>query len=114
MIYKKSAFFQNFVERRNPIWILAKENLEDVKILETIIQNYLLPKDKNVVLLHLLYIDVDEKFMTLSNWCKEQNWKFLHCNEIMGSEASVVILFDCNDQTEFYSRAKDCLIIVHK
>ena len=84
-----------------------------MKILQTIKQNHLWPTDETVVLLHNLE-HWKEEFMTLSNWCKEQNWKFLHCNEIMGSEASVVILFDCNDQTEFYSRAKDCLIIVHK
>ena len=53
--------------------------------------------------------------MTLLKWCKEQNWKFVHVDEIMGSEASVVILYDYDDeQTELYSRAKNCLIIVHK
>ena len=83
-----------------------------MKILETIKQNYLLPTDETVVLLHDLE---DEQFMTLSNWCKEQNWKFVSINEIMGSEASVVILYDVIDEeTELYSRAKNCLIIVHK
>ena len=106
--------FQNFVERRNPVWILAKEDLDDVKILEHIQQNNLLPSDETVVLLHGLKDD-NEEFMTLSNWCKEQNWKFVHINEIMGSEASVVILYDYKYlQTELYSRAKNCLIIVHK
>ena len=85
-----------------------------MKILETIKQNYLLPTDETVVLLHDLEDD-NEEFMTLSNWCKEQNWKFVSINEIMGSEASVVILYDYDEeQTELYSRAKNCLIIVHK
>lgn len=85
-----------------------------MKILEAIKQNSILPTDETVVLLHDLEDD-NEEFMTLSNWCKEQNWKFVHANEIMGSEASVVILYDYDEeQTELYSRAKNCLIIVHK
>ena len=85
-----------------------------MKILEAIKQNYLSPTDETVVLIHDLEDD-NEKFMTLSNWCKEQNWKFVHANEIMGSEASVVILYDCDGLlTEWFSRAKNCLIIVHK
>ena len=52
--------------------------------------------------------------MTLSKWCEENNWKFVHVDEIMGSEASVVILFDRTEEPELYSRAKNCLIIVHK
>ena len=55
-----------------------------MKILETIKQNHLLPTDETVVLLHDLEDD-NEEFMTLSNWCQEQNWKFVHANEIMGS-----------------------------
>ena len=111
----KYSFLQNFIERRNPVWILAKEDLEDVKILETIKQNYLLlPTDETVVLLHDLEDD-NEEFMTLSNWCEEQNWKFLNYYDVMGSEGSFVILYDVSDvQTELYSRAKNCLIIVDK
>ena len=83
-----------------------------MKILETIKQNYLLlPTDETVVLLH----DDNEEFMTLSNWCEEQNWKLVDIYEIMGSEASVVILYDHHyEETELYSRAKNGLIIVHK
>ena len=111
-----SLLFQNFVERRNPVWILAKEDLEDVKILETIKQNHLLQTDENVVLLHDHELDDDDdEFITLSNWCEEQNWKFVNGVEIMGSEASVVILYDFGSiETELYSRAKNCMIIVHK
>ena len=94
--------------------ISAKDNLEDGKILQNIKQNYLLPTDDTVVLLHDLK-NRNIEFKTLSNWCKEQNWKFVHINGIMGSEASVVILYDYKYlQTELYSRAKNCLIIVHK
>ena len=85
-----------------------------MEILETIKQNHLLPTDETVVLLHRLRDD-NEEFMTLSNWCEEQNWKFVHMEEIMGSEASVVILYEIDvETTELYSRAKNCLIIVHK
>ena len=68
-----------------------------------------------MVLLHTFFSDDNEEFMTLSKCCKEQNWKFVHIGEIMGSEASVVILYDISTtETELYSRAKNCLIIVHK
>ena len=84
-------------------------------MLECIKLNYLLPNDETVVLLHFLFKNKHQKrIMTLSNWCKEKNWKFVHTNEIMGSEASVVVLYDCDEQTELYSRAKNCLIIVQK
>ena len=87
--------------------------MEDVKILQTIKQNYILPTDESVILLHNL--DWNEEFMTSSDWCKEQNWKFAHNREIMGSEASVVILYEYDSvETELYSRAKNCLIIVQK
>ena len=56
-----------------------------------------------------------EEFMTLSNWCQNQNWEVVHVDEIMGSEASVVILYEyAYEDPELYSRAKNCLIIVHK
>ena len=114
MIYEKTDFFQNFVERRNPVWILVKDNLDDLKILESIKQNYLFQNYESVVLLHNKY-DHNERFMTLSKRCQEQNWKFVHDREIMGSEASVVIQYDFDGrQTELYSRAKNCLIIVHR
>ena len=92
---------------------MAKENLDDVKILETIKQNHLLPNDETVVLLHRLRYG-QNKNMALSDWCTGQKWKFVHYTEIMGSEASVVVLYDLNQQTEMYSRAKNCLIIVQK
>ena len=87
-----------------------------MKILETIKKNHLLPIDETVVLLLDCrnYDSDEEQFFTLASWCKEQNWKLVHRNEIMGSEASVVILYNCDEQTELYSRAKNCLIIVHK
>ena len=67
-----------------------------------------------MVLLHRFNNDSVE-FMALSNWCKVQNWRFVHNSQIMGSEASVVILYDCeDDDTEMFSRAKNCLIIVHE
>ena len=86
-----------------------------MKIFEYIKKNYLLPNDGTVVLLHGLENVNIHVIITLSRWCKEQNWKFVHKNEIMGSEASIVILYDIFDhQTELFSRAKNYLIIVHK
>ena len=85
-----------------------------MKILETIKQNYLLPNDETVVLLHNLY-DGEDDFITLTKWCNKQNWKFVQYKEIIGNEASVVILYDYGStETELFSRAKNCLIIVHK
>ena len=85
-----------------------------MKILEHIQQNHVFPTDETVILLHTLRNN-DKECITLSNWCKEQNWKFVHTNEVMGSEASVVILYNYMfEQTELYSRAKNCLIVVHK
>ena len=67
-----------------------------------------------MVLLHRFNNDSVE-FMALSNWCKVQNWRFVHNSQIMGSEASVVILYGYgSDHTEMYSRANNCLIIVHQ
>ena len=83
-------------------------------IFEAIKQNYLLPNDETVVLLHVLK-NHSAEFEHLSNWCEEQNWKFLNYYDVMGSEGSFVILYDVSDvQTELYSRAKNCLIIVDK
>ena len=83
-----------------------------MEIVEFIKQNYLLPNDETVALIH--ESKDDYRFMTLSKWCKKQNWKFVHIDDIMGSEASVVILYECDQETELYSRAKNCLIMVHK
>lgn len=88
--------------------------MDQLQILETIKQKYLLPTDETVVLLHAFFKDSRKKFRHISNWCDEHHWKFVPYNDIMGSEASVVILYECNDDTELYSRAKNCLIIVHK
>ena len=49
----------------------------------------------------------------LGKYCKSKNWKFCPVNEVMGSEAQTVIIYDVKEvHFEALSRAVNQLIIV--
>ena len=92
---------------------MANENLEDVKILEIIKEMCFLPSDGDVILLHRKFVSKKDQFTKVLKWCHEQNWETALTYEFQGSEASIVILYNCSNlEFEAYSRAKDLLIIV--
>ena len=91
------------------------DSVRDVHILPGIVirDDHVLPIFNNVV---LIYDDLEgERKDAIAKWCSDNNWKMVHSNNMVGSEASATILFELkNDSIEFYSRAKYCLIIVHQ
>ena len=107
-------FSQNFVKRRNPVWILAKADLSDVEILETIKIKHVSAKDETVTLLHRIRKN-DRKLQPISDWCQKQGWNCVFYQDMRGSEADVIVMYDvyCIEM-EPYSRAKNCLIILQK
>ena len=106
---KIEILLQDFVKRRNPVWILANENLSEDEILEAVKMKYISYKDENVTLLYGFYND------QLSNWCQKQGWNCVYYDDMRGSEADVIVMYDVYCiETEPYSRAKNALIILQK
>ena len=69
-----------------------------------------MPEDKTVILFY------DENIpKKVSEWCKLHKWRAIKYREFRGCEGTVTILYCVNDfHPEYYSRATNGLIIVHK
>ena len=67
---------------------------------------------KNVLVLY----DLDYDLLSIQprgKWCKDKDWKFCPVNEVVGSEAQIVIIYDVKEvHFEALSRAVHQLIIV--
>ena len=92
-----------------PLWL-------EVPIVEVFIQhvkdNDLLKNAHNVLVMYDSDYDI-LSIHTLGKHCKTKNWNFCPVNEIMGSEAQIVIIYDVKEvHFEALSRAVYQLIIV--
>ena len=97
------------MKKRNPVWIIANENLSQTEILQNIKDNYIMPEDNNIVLLYGNGMSHE-----VYDWCKLHSWTSVKYDEFKGCESSVTILYHVDYQhPEYYSRATNGLIIVH-
>ena len=92
-----------------PLWL-------EVPIVEVFIQhvedNDQLNSAKDVLVLYDLDYDL-LSIHPLGKLCKDKDWKFCPVNEVMGSEAQIVIIYDVKEvHFEALSRAVNQLIIV--
>ena len=94
---------------------MARAESSDVEILETIKMNHLSWKNENATLLHGMNKD-NQRLQPISDWCQKQGWHSVYYNDMRGSEADVIVMYDVKDciEMEPYSRAKNCLIILQK
>lgn len=104
-----------FPSGRKPVYILKKENLPCRQVLAYIKEKYVQSTDETVALLY----SSENQLKIFAKWCEleqHSNWKSIDCENITGCEASVVILFDVSmpANIEYCTRARNCLIIVHK
>ena len=101
------------MKRRNPVWIVVKPSLHVEDVLGYIKTNLILLQDETVaVFFHGSNPDCAET-KSIQEWCDKEDWKVVE--DLTGSEASVTILYgDRSDHPEYFSRAKNNLIIVQK
>ena len=93
---------------------MAKADLFDVEILETIRMKHLSSRDENVTLLHSIE-EFEQRLQPISKWCQKQGWNCVYYIHMRGSEADVIVMYDISSiEMEPYSRAKNCLIILQK
>ena len=108
------------VDGDEPIWMLVKEDMEDTKILDSIRDKYIKPAHlKDVLLLYDCNKIIGRRQEIISNWClsQEHQWNFLDYRDISGSEALTVVLFELyfdDGDLECLSRARHCLLIIHR
>ena len=107
-----STYLSNFL----PIWIMAIGDFSDESILNAIIDGgHVNSTDEDITLLYNDYDLNTKRKELIKNWCKDKKWKCIDRIKIVGSESSVVVLFDVkNAYLEDYSRAKEKLIVVTK
>ena len=77
---------------------------------------HLSSKDETVTLLHGIWMNEEqEKLQLISDWCQKQGWNCVYYNQMRGSEADVIVMYDvfCFEM-EPYSRAKNGLVILQK
>ena len=102
-----------FVTGKRPILILTSNELSEEEILEAVKEDHIQPNYESVI---VVYDDLElSRKNAISAWCEINHWSIVHCSNMIGTEASATILFELKDDSlEFYSRAKHCLVIIHK
>ena len=102
-----------FATGKLPVLIWTSKEVLDEDILDTIKEDHIQPNYESVI---LVYDDLEfQRKNVISAWCKVNNWNIVHSSNMVGTEASATILFELKDDSlEFYSRAKHCLVIIHR
>ena len=86
--------------------------MTDEEILDSIQTEHNLPIDGSVTLLQSHYLE-DHRKQSIVAWCEAHEWNVADCNDMYGSESSVIVAFEFDwAEIEYYSRAKSHLIIV--
>ena len=88
-----------------PVWIEPPGGATQVQMLERV--ETMAGQYEDVMVLHC-----DSK-ETAAAWCKERGWQYHFAANIYGCEAQCVVLLDCLLYTEFLTRARNMLIILH-
>ena len=105
-----------FPSGRLPILVKLDKDTNEEEYLNAL-EKHVLIKDTDVVLVcKSTLMAKPGKFGFISNYCKERQWKLMPDDEIIGSEANVVIAYRCNGLSfpEIISRAKKQLILIEK
>ena len=98
-----------------PILFITAKNMPVETIFQSL-KEYLLPTDRNdVTVIHRL--EDEDELQNFTKLCEDFSWKIVAFDEITGSEATVIVLFqihNANRNFEYHSRAKQALFIVHE
>ena len=98
----------NLPSGRSPVWIQREKSVTDESVLEQIKRDHVLEHES----VTLLYNDYSIK-ENISQWCYQNNWKYIEKYEFYGCEDQVIVTFDLNYlYPEQVSRAKNGLIIL--
>ena len=108
-LFKEKSFIHSTgaFKGPKPLWL-------EVESVEVFIQHVEADDQLNTTKDVLVMYDLDLfSKEPLGKYCKTKNWKFCPVNEIMGSEAKIVIIYDAKEiHFEALSRAINQLIIV--
>ena len=82
----------NLPPGRCPVWIQRDMNIIDETVLELIKRDHVLEHES----VTLLYNDYSIKENNISQWCYQNNWKYIEKYEFYGCEDQVIVTFDLN------------------
>ena len=106
-----------YASGRKPILILKAKHISDEIVLQTI-EEFLLQKDRNDLILIYNYNFSRQRSLHLNELCKYKSWKFVTEAEMPGIEAAVTVVFYGKKQFErsfeAHTRARNLLVIVQE
>ena len=116
-LYKHNSYLDSSADMESdvlppgnlPIWIQKKKTESHYNILEYIKDNF--TSSYSVTLLYHMSIS-DIEHISISQWCKENNWRFIEAGKVVGSEDQFVITYNFAPGPEHISRARNGLVMV--
>ena len=90
-----------------PVWIEPPRGATQVQMLERV--ETMAGQYQDVM---VLYRGISDDRAVA--WCKEKGWEYHNAYNIHGCEAQCVVLLQCGLYTEYLTRARNMLIILHK
>ena len=116
-LYKNNSYLDSSADMESdvlppgnlPIWIQRENTESHYDILEYIKDNF--TSSYSVTLLYHSSISYIEH-ISISQWCKENNWRFIEAEKVVGSEDQFVITYNFAPGPEHISRARNGLVMV--
>ena len=117
-LFKENSYLESSLDMESempppgdfPVWIQKDKNDSDYYVLQFIRDNFTF--SYSVTLLYHESSFPNPAFYHISQWCKDNGWRFIEAKKVVGSEDQFIITYNFPPGPEHISRARNGLVMV--